>query len=200
MKIHSLGLDEKISWKPHIKYIQIKLSRSISVLNKAKQVLDHKSLRILYCSIVLPYFTYCVEIWGNNYISSINSLTILQKRTIRVINNVGYLDHTHSPFLQSKLVKLTDIVKFQTILIMYKAKNNLLPQNIQKLFRSRDGVYQLIGKHHFKINKIRTNRKRFCISFCGVRLWNSMGEELKQCPNITQFKTKYKECVHGIQG
>lgn len=47
-------IDEKISWKPHIIHIQTKLSRSISVLNKAKQVLDHKSLHILYCSIVLP--------------------------------------------------------------------------------------------------------------------------------------------------
>lgn len=76
--------------------------------------------------------------------SSINLLIILQKGAIRVIRNVGYLDHTHLLFLKSKLLKLTDTVKFQTAHIMYKANNNLLPQNIEKLFRDRWG-YQLRG-------------------------------------------------------
>lgn len=120
--------------------------------------------------------------------SSIISLTILQKRAIRVIHNVGYQDHTHS-------LKFTDIVKFKTAQIMYKVNNNLLPQNVQTLFRDREGGYQLRGKYNLKINRIRTNKKRFCISFGGVRLWNSMGDKLKQCPNMQQSKTKYKEYV-----
>lgn len=46
MRVHEvkfLGaiVDEKISWKPHIKHVQSKLSRSISVLSKAKHFLDH---------------------------------------------------------------------------------------------------------------------------------------------------------------
>ena len=48
-------IDETLSWKPHIKHIHSKVSRSIAVLNKAKQFLDNKSLRILYGSLVSPY-------------------------------------------------------------------------------------------------------------------------------------------------
>ena len=48
-------IDHKLCWKPHTKHIQSKVSRSISVQSKAKHVLDHKSLHILYCSLVLPY-------------------------------------------------------------------------------------------------------------------------------------------------
>ena len=44
-KFLGIIIDDQISWKPHIKYIQTKLSRSISILNKAKQVLDTNSLR-----------------------------------------------------------------------------------------------------------------------------------------------------------
>lgn len=142
-------------------YIQTsKLSRSISVLNKAKT--GSGSQFTLHPMLFLPYFNYCIEIWGNNYMSSINAPTILHKRAIGVIHNVCYLDHTHSFFLQSKLLKFTDIVKYQTAQFMYKAKNNLLPQNLQKLFRDQEGGNKLRGKYNFKINGIRTNRKRFC--------------------------------------
>ena len=77
-------IDDKINWKSHIKYIHNKLARSISVLNKAKHLLNFKSLRMLYCSLVLPYMNYCTEVWGNTYKSSLNAITILQKRAIRI--------------------------------------------------------------------------------------------------------------------
>jgi hypothetical protein len=188
-------IDDRISWKSHINHVQSKLSRSIAVINKAKQVLDQKSLHMLYCSLVLPYLIYCVEIWGHNYKSSLHSLSVLQKRAIRIIHNAEYRDHTHALFIQSKLLKFIDLVKYQSAQIMFKAKNNLLPRNIQILFRVREGGYNLRGTHNFKVNRIRTTRKSFCISSSGVKLWNSLNDELKQCPNINQFKIRYKDIV-----
>ena len=158
-------------------------------------VLDQKSLRILYCSLVLPYLNYCTEVWGNTYKTSLHSLTILQKKAIRIIHNVRYLDHTNPLFIRSKLLKFTDLVEFQTTQIMFKAKINILPLNIQKLFSDREGGYNLRGKLNFKVNSVRTTRKMFCISICGVRLWNSLSGEIKECPNINQFKIKYKELI-----
>lgn len=46
-------IDDKNSWKSHIKHVQTKVSwSSIAVFNKAKLVLDHKSLRILHSSYI----------------------------------------------------------------------------------------------------------------------------------------------------
>ena len=196
-KIKFLGImiDDLISWKSHIKLVQTKLSKSIAVINKAKQALDHKSLHTLYCALVSPYLMYCVEVWGNNYNTSLAPVTILQKKAIRVIHKVGYLDNTHSLFLQSKIMKFTDMVKFQTAQVMYKAKNNKLPNNIQKLFNERQLSYNLRGKLNFDRFSIRTTRKGFCISVCGVKLWNSLNMEIKQCPSMKQFKRRYKEMV-----
>ena len=195
IKFLGVTIDEKLNWKSHIKHIHSKLSRSIAVLYKAKQVLDHKSLHILYCSLVSPYLSYCAEVWGNNYKSTLHSLFILQKRAIRTIFNAGYRDHTNSLFMQSKILKLTDLVEFQTAQLMFKAKNNKLPANIQKKFTQREGNYFLRGLFNFKMKKVRTTRKSFCISVCGVKLWNRLKEKLKQCPNIKLLKTRLKEMI-----
>ena len=89
-------LDHKLCWKPHTDYVKSKLSKSISVIRKASPILNPSSLHTLYCAMILPYLHYCSEVWGNTYTTTINPLVTLQKRAIRVINNVGYRDHTHT--------------------------------------------------------------------------------------------------------
>ena len=113
-------IDDKLSWKQHIIHVKHKVSRSIAVINKAKLVLDYKSLHTLYCSLVLPYL-HCAEVWGNKYKTTLESVVTLQKRAIRTIHKVGYLEHTNPLFLISKLLKFTDIVAYQTAIMMYKA-------------------------------------------------------------------------------
>ena len=188
-------IDDKINWKSHIKYIHSKLARSISVLSKARHVLDYKSLRMLYCSLVLPYLNYCSEVWGNTYKSSLHAITILQKRAIRIIHNVGYRDHTNSLFLNSNLLKFMDIIEYKTAIIMYKARNKQLPANIQVLFSDREGGYNLRGELKLKTAFARIKVKSFCISVCGVQLWNNMNVEIMQCSNMIQFKKRYKQNI-----
>ena len=55
---------------------------------------------------------------------------------------------------------------------MFKAKNNKLPANIQKMFTQIEGSYFLRGLLNFKMKKVRTTRKSFCISVRGVKLSN----------------------------
>ena len=161
-------------------WLQYKVARSIAVINKAKQVLDHKSLHTLYCSLVLPYLNYCTEVLGINYKSSLQSLIILQKRAVRIIHRVGYLEHTNPLFLQSKLLKFTDIGSYQTAITMYRARNHLLPLNIQNLFSEREGGHNLRREFTFKIQMSNSTMKSFRISITGVKLWNNLSEVHKR--------------------
>lgn len=57
-------LKEYMNWKSHTK--QNELSRSISVLSKAKHIVDHKALHILDCSMVFYHVYNTVqEFWAN---------------------------------------------------------------------------------------------------------------------------------------
>uniref|UniRef100_A0A3Q3EDH9 Reverse transcriptase domain-containing protein n=1 Tax=Labrus bergylta TaxID=56723 RepID=A0A3Q3EDH9_9LABR len=194
-KFLGVTIDHKLCWKPHIKHVKSKLSRSISVLCKAKHILDHKSLHILYCSMILPYLNYCVEVWGTTYKSSLLPLVTLEKRAIRTINKAEYYDHTNLLFLHSRTIKFIDLVDYQVAQIMFKARNKLLPGNIHELFFDREGGYNLREKLNFKMLAVRTTLKSQCISIGGVKLWNGMNTELKHCPNMIQFKNMYKAMI-----
>lgn len=194
-KFLGVTIDEKLTWKPHIKHVQSKVSKSIAVINRVKHLLQNDALRILYCSMILPYLTYCVEIWGNNYKSSIHPLVILQKRAVRIIHKAGYRDHTNCLFLESKLLKFSDLVKLYTVMPVFKANINILPSNVQKLFCQKKLNYNLRNSGNFKVQYANNNRKRWCVSICGVSLWNKLEPHIKQCRNIYQFKKNYKESI-----
>ena len=97
-KFLGVVLDHKICWKPHIRHVGVKIAKSISVINKAKHILNTKSLHILYCTMILPYLSYCVEVWGNTYKTNISPLFLKQKRVICIVCHAKFLDHTSELF------------------------------------------------------------------------------------------------------
>ena len=58
-------IDDRFTWKQHISNIKVKLSKCVAILYKCNKLLETSSLRVLYCSLFLPYLNYCCEVWGH---------------------------------------------------------------------------------------------------------------------------------------
>ena len=87
-------------------------------------------------------------------------------------------------FLKLKVMKFYDLIEYKTVIIMYKAKHKVLPENIQKLFRiEKHPNYNTRQVEQFSVNRHRTSLKCMCISICGVKLWNSLEMCIKNCKN-----------------
>ena len=76
LRVH---MDSKIDCYDHINIVRNKIAKNVSVMNR---VLTSSALYSLYCTLVMPYLTYCCEVWGNNYKNRIESLFIQQKKEI----------------------------------------------------------------------------------------------------------------------
>jgi hypothetical protein len=158
-------IDENFNWKDHIKLVKSKLSKCLAIVYRAKCILDRNSLIILYCSLFLPYLTYCSEVWANTFKSNIRPIVIQQKKVIRLISNEYRIAHTNPLFLKHKLLKFDDIVQLKTAIVMFKAKNNMLPSNLQNLFSLGMNSKRETRQHHgFKQKYVRTKIKSMCIS------------------------------------
>ena len=188
-------IDEKISWKYHIRNVQLKISKNTGILYKAKQFLNRASLRIIYCSFILPHLSYCAEIWGNNYKSAIKPLINLQKKAVRIVTNSFYTEHTHPLFVELKLLKLEDVIKFQTASTVHKILNGGAVKSIQKLFSLEINNYNLRSGNNIKPIRIKTNRKKFCMAYTGAVVWNSISVELRKVSKINLFKLRYKKFI-----
>ena len=59
-----LSIDECLSWKAHVQKISNKMSRNIGIMRCLKHYLPLFVLRIIYNTLVLPYFQYSILTWG----------------------------------------------------------------------------------------------------------------------------------------
>ena len=108
--------------------------------------------------------------------------------------------HIRNLFYNFKLLGFKDLVKLKASLIMFKAKKVQLPSNLQNKFElTNSDCYTLRSYSKFKMKIVRTTLKHKCISVYGVKLFNSLPNNLTSIPNISSnissFKTKYKDSL-----
>ena len=118
VKFLGVVIDHKLTWKPHVNYIKGKISKTIAILYKSRNILNYKALHIIYCLHILLYTSYCVEVWGSTYKTTVNAIVLLQKRAIRIINKVDYYAHTRPLFMKSQIMKFNDLVYYKIMQIM----------------------------------------------------------------------------------
>ena len=58
MKFLVILLDDNLSWKEHIKYLENELAKDIGLMYRAKLFLDKKSLLAIYYSYIHSYLNY----------------------------------------------------------------------------------------------------------------------------------------------
>ena len=99
---------------------------------------------------------------------------------MKIINN----DSNYSTFyIIYKSLQFHDIVKMNTIKFMFSVRNNLLPINLQNLYS-----INLHNTYLFHRFKVRTDRKSFCLSITGPRLWNNLEDSIRKILNFNLFK------------
>ena len=184
-------IDCKLNWKSHILSVRYKLSKCCAIMYRASSLINKHGMHILYYSLFMPYIMYCAEVWGNTYATNTHCLVLVQKRVIRLICGAKRLDHTNLLFHNVHILKLPDLVKLKTAIIMFKAYRYILPMNVQFFFKIYESRYSSRHKCKFKQIYVRTNLKSMCISVTGVKLWNSLENSLISCINVHHFKKCY---------
>ena len=99
-KFLGVWIAEKLNWKKHVECVKRNLSRVVGIIYRARHILGTETLLTLYYSLFLPILSYCCEILGTTYTSTIHCIEILQKRVIRLISGVNRQCHTNIYFLE----------------------------------------------------------------------------------------------------
>ena len=196
-QVKYLGLifDSNLNWKPYLHELSKKVSRGIGVLSKVRYYADRNILHKLHYSIIYPFLTYGLSIWGNTYSSNFKPSIILQKRAIHTITFSKPDEQSEPLFKELEILKLTDLVILHNALFMYHYYYNLLPSSFANFFQTVASMHsyntRLASKSTYYINTIKTNYGKFNIRFAAVKVWNHLDESIKHLP-LKTFKNKVK--------
>ena len=70
-------IDQHLSWKHHINYIALKISRNIGIISRLRHFVPLKTLLSIYNSLISPYISYGLIAWGQASKSHLEKILIL---------------------------------------------------------------------------------------------------------------------------
>ena len=141
-------LDENLSWKDYIKYI------------------DKNSLLTLYYLYIHTYLNYANLSWGR---TNRNRKPLpQQKHAVRIIKNRTRLDHTNELFKSQKILNIYKLNILSVAVFMYQIRNKTAPLTFSGCFEKISYGYPTnFSQFNYKIPKTALSKNKFRISFRG---------------------------------
>ena len=153
---------------------------------KVKYLLTKTSLYKLYCTLIMPYLTYGILLWGNAAKEYITKLFKLQKRALRIVSNSSYLCHTKPSFEKFNTLNIFELYNKNLGIFMYKYKAGMLPSSFDHLFANLENIHnyntRIKTNYRFGIHKIKS------ILIDGPKFWNLLPREVKSSSSVNTFK------------
>ena len=195
-KLLGVIMDCQLNWSEHIKYICNKISKSVGIIIKTRKVFDTATLTALYYSLIYPYLSYCIHIWGATYNAHIDHLVRLQKKVLRII--VGKPPRTPSDpiFKELGLLKLSHIFQYNIGLFMFKVYHCMTPP-LFDMFTHTSEIHDRNTRQSnlLYIPLCLTNRRKMTIVYTGSHMWNKILSNLKVHCAISTFKKHLRTFV-----
>ena len=180
-KMFGSHYNEKLDWKEQIDAISKKVSKGIEALRLCKSFVPLDTLKILYNTLILPYFNYCRLVWNNCSITLKTSLQKLQNRAARIITGDTY--DIRSKEILEKLGWKTLEKRRENKLKKYMRKivEGDCPETISNLFKKCDNPnYNLRRKGKLpRLSKPNTNAMKRSFSYKRAKVWNTHNKYAK---------------------
>ena len=178
--------------------MKYKLSSILYIMYKASKLITSAGMYTLYCSLFQPYISYCNEIWGNNYASNGKCLCIIPRKVVRLICNADRLAHSNELFKELDILKFPEFVHYKTAILLCNIIHGTLPIHLQNRFTIYSTTRSTRRFNTFVIVQARTNIKAMCLSKYGVKLWNYVPNNLRDCNSVIIVKKNLKTCFISI--
>jgi hypothetical protein len=194
-KLLGILLDEHLSFQFHIDALCAKISKSLYIINRAKNLLPTSCLLTLYYALVHSHLNYCCTIYGSATRTRLQKLFLKQKQAIRIISNANYRANTSPLFRRHQILPIFDLITLCNLKFMHGFYFNTLPFSFREMWltnrernpknirlRNADDLY--IPTHNY------VTLKRLPL-FNLPMLWNNEGPH-KFTPSTFKFQKLIK--------
>ena len=195
-KIKYLGviIDDKLSFKEHCNFTVSKISYSLSHMARCCNNLSMWAKLVIFNTLVLPHFNYCVTImymFGQN---ETNRLQKLQNRAMRIILGCDRYTSINFMFQALQWLPVSVYIKFNVLVFIFKIKNGLAPKYLlDKIVYSNEvHGYNTRQKANFFIPPRSKTTSMNSVFFKGLDEFNRLPTGIKCLKTLATFKKQLK--------
>ena len=117
---------------------------------------------------------------------------------MRLICNADRFAHTNELFKELYTLTFPEFVQYKTAIIFFNLFHGTLPIHLQNGFTRYSTTRSTRRINTLVMVQARTNIKAMCLSVNGVKLWNSLSINLRDCNSVIIFKKNLKKYLISI--
>ena len=135
-----------------------------------------KVLRSIYFAIFESRLNYCSLVWAQKS-NAINRLVILQKKAFRIMNFQAQNSHISPLFKKPSGLKFEDKINLESIILISKSINNLLPPLFSSSFKYSSDTLNCETSWSSHVNLHKTSYRtniygKNSVTVSAVKSWN----------------------------
>ena len=194
-----LGVTFDSNLKNHVNELCLKLSKTVGICSKARYYVNVDILIMLYYSLIYPFLTYGIQVWGLTYPTYLKPVTTLQKRVVRLMTFSDPRSHSE-PLLKSlRLLKFSDVIHLEILSFVYQCYHKLSPCFVN-YFSPVSSIHSYNTRQpqvdNLFVKSVHTTQYGIrSLSYTGPKLWNSLSINVNKINPFSSFRRHIKNTV-----
>ena len=159
-------------------------------------MLQISTLTNTYFAHLQSHIDYGLNLWGYAAQVHLDNIIPLQKKALRIMCFKKPREESQPLFTSKNILNFQQNVKLQAGKMLWKASNSFLCPSLLPLFDKRPDDSNTFHTVHRRLDVSQN-----CITYAGVRTWNSIPAEIRASSSLDSFKRKYKQhLINGTNG
>lgn len=194
-KIKYLGviIDSELKFDDHCDYMLKKIGKKISFLNRIGNSISDYTRCIVYKSIIAPHFEYCATLLVGMGETQLSKLQIMQNRAMRVIIQCNRYTRVEEMLQVLQFMSIRQRLYYNVCIFIFKIIKGMLPIELGNKIVLVEGRTRQADNIMIQFRRTKSAQKS--LFYEGIKMYNDIPTELKQCDSLIIFKRKLKEYI-----
>lgn len=198
-KYLGLIIDNKLNFNEHIRGIIGVINRTCYFLRRNVHSMNIKTKFQIYYAYIHSHLSYLPSIWGQARKGDLQDLQVAQNRALKIIFNKPYRTCTMEMYTELRVLQISEIIKLDSVKLIYKIKNNLLCTNINLQTNCDIHEYNTRTRQQFHVLPNTTNMGNKKVSTQAVILFNNLPNTIKLLNSIGLFTSSVKNYLFTLR-
>lgn len=183
-------IDNRLNFRNNVNFIIKKVAKKISFLGRISNKLSIQACILVYKTIIAPHFDYCASILFLCQDRDLQKLQKQQNRAMRIILRCSKRTNINTMLQVLQWQSIKQRIYFNTLILIYKVVNNLLPKYMSKQLHLNSEVhnYETRNRLDYRLPKLAKSSTQNCLFYKGIKMYNNLPAEAKELTNLFSFK------------
>ena len=199
IKFLGLLIDDRLTFKQHVKELTSKINNINSMLFNRKQFVPLSARRNLYLALVYSKINFSIEIYGSATQSTLQPLLNASNKTLRTLQNKSRFSDVKQLYISYNILPVQLLYKLNIAKIVYKCLHCKETVSIV--------MYEIFNKNCFnhsvntrlcstKYLYLQANSSIFkSLIYLATLIWNSIPINIRQSPTVNTFSMSYRNYI-----